>query len=288
MSTPLTQNDLQRTFIAMLFAFAVSVVAQQIAELLIVVTDNWHSDVIPASPLSGRGWDFVALASHQMLALFMLTISWIMWSRSRAPGHLEDIEQIVSAKYVIFIFEIMLVTLYLSISKSVEGDFAAYLRDKSVASYITQTSSRPEAMQMVWVFSLFVLWDYIADVVRSPLAPPAKTWLSKGWGHISGVLIYCSLSLICALGAYLVYKVSPINGTPRQAIYGDLALMCLLLLFNHAKFIEVYFSGFLEKKHARNNTKRVPTRKSSVVSVVVLLFFFLFVLLIEFSKCTQG
>lgn len=280
-----TQRDLQRTFIVMLFAFAVSVVAQQIAELFIVATGNWHSDLFPVSS-AGNSWAvMLSVATHLLLALLMLTISWVMWSKSKAPGHLEDISEIISSKYVVFLLEILLVTLYFSLAKSVEGDFSAYSKEKTVEAYVTQPSARPEAMQMFWIFVIFTLWDYIVDVLKSPTNPPAVAW--KAWllSQVTGILTYCSLSILCAIGALVVFWMAPINGMAVQAIAGDFALILVLLIFNQGKVLEFYLCQLFPRERTRTNTMRSPTTRVIVTNFLLLMFFLITLLSIRIIPC---
>jgi len=206
------QSTLQKTFIAMLFAFAVSVVAQQISELLIVATKNWTMGLGPGQILENIGghmWPILAVATHSLLALLMLAVSWVMWSKSQAAGHLVDIKEIFSVKFITFLLEVLLVTLYFSLSKSAEGDFLNYTKEKTVAAYLTPASARPEAMQMFWIFLIFALWDYIVDVAKSPQANHPKSLKSRAFSSVTGILTYCAVSILCALGALSVYFPRP-------------------------------------------------------------------------------
>jgi hypothetical protein len=273
MSDVMSQKDLQRTFVVMLFAFAVSVVAQQFAELLIVVTDNWHSDLIPLNSINGKGLELTALATHLLLSLLMLTISWVMWSKSKAAGHLEDIDRIFSAKYIVFLVEILLVTLYLSIAKTMEGDFSAYQSHKTIESYVQQISAKPEAMQMCWVFLIFIIWDYFVDVLRSPQDPIAKFGLPWFKSQVTGILTYCMVSIVCLFFTYVIYKLSSPAGSAMQAIAADLGLIIVLLLFYQCKYVENYLFLVFPKERSRANSKREPTNSAIAWSLFLLVFY---------------
>lgn len=92
----MTQNELHKTFIAMLFAFVASTVGQQIAEILVVLTNNWTiedpSGII--ENIYASNWLLASAASHSALALLLFSMSWVMWSKSQAAGHKRDIEDI--------------------------------------------------------------------------------------------------------------------------------------------------------------------------------------------------
>jgi len=262
----------------MIFAFAISVVAQQIADFFIVATNNWTS---PAP--SGKVFDLhflklVAAGTHLLLALLMISISWIMWSRSQAAGHRTDVQEIFSIKFATFIMEVLLVTLYFSLSKSVEGDFSSYSKDKTLESYLTPSSAKPEALQMFLIFCIFATWDLIVDIWKSPTNPLSQgAW--KILDFLAGVITYCSASIICAIGAWLIYHITPENGTPQLAIAGDVALISLLFLFNQGKILEFHLFKVFPLQETRNNTKRTPTRKQ----YIIISFF-----LISYLLCTAA
>jgi hypothetical protein len=280
---PLSQGELQKTFIAMLFAFAVSVVAQQIAEFLTVISSNWHHAVWPGeiySHVYPYIWELAAVAAHSFLSLLMLSVSWVMWSKSKAAGHLEDIEEIFSIKFITFLMEVLLVTLYYSLSKSVEGDFANYSKDKNISSYFASISAKPEAIQMFWIFLIFAIWDVIVDVIKSPKSQSVNGMIRRIGSGISGILTYCAISMACALGALGVYYAMPAQESAAQVIAGDAALVMLLLLFNRAKAWEHYLFMIFPSERTRNNSKRIPTIGGNVLIAVLLTAFIACVLFI--------
>jgi hypothetical protein len=271
-----TQSDLQKTFIAMLFAFAVSVVAQQISELLIVFTNNWKSALTPVDiydNIHDQLLPLLAGASHLTLALLMLSISWVMWSRSQAAGHREDIERIFSVKFITFLLEVLLVTLYYSLTKSAEGDFSAYAKGKSISSYVTPASAKPEAFQMFWIFFIFALWDVIVDVLKSPKTPTPTGIFQNILSFFTGISVYCAVSILCAGGAILVLLAAPAVELPIHAIAGDVALIATLLLFNQGKVLEYYIVKIFPSEGTRNNTKRSPSTQGNLVILALLLIY---------------
>jgi hypothetical protein len=276
-----TQSDLQKTFIAMLFAFAVSVVAQQISELLIVVTNNWKSALTPVDLYENIHTQFfplLACVSHLTLALLMLSISWVMWSRSEAAGHREDIERIFSLKFITFLLEVLLVTLYYSLTKSAEGDFSVYSKDKSISSYITPASAKPEAFQMFWIFSIFALWDVIVDVLKSPQNPAPTGFFRKALSLFTGISVYCAVSMFCACGSILILFAAPAVELPTHAIAGDVALISTLFLFNQGKVLEYYIMKILPSEGTRENTKRLPSMQGNLLILALILVYALSVL----------
>lgn len=253
------QNELHRTFIAMLFAFVAAVVAQQIAEHLIVATSSWKLADNPSAMyerLKGDGLYLVAAASHSVLALLMLVISWIMWSKSQGGGNRSDINSVFSVKFIIVLVEVFLVVLYFAIAKTCEADFSSYKEGLGVRSYVGSASAYPEAVQMQWVFAVFLIWDIIVDVLASPRSTPATGIVSRLVAVSQGLLTYCSVSALCLAGALLISSSAPLKGLPVQAIAGDIALIALLLLFNIGKAFEFYPRKWMPGEQLRNNTAR--------------------------------
>ncbi|EMJ4068943.1 hypothetical protein VVF04_08555 [Pseudomonas aeruginosa] len=273
----MTQNELHKTFIAMLFAFVASTVGQQIAEILVVLTNNWTiedpSGII--ENIYASNWLLASAASHSALALLLFSMSWVMWSKSQAAGHKRDIEDIFSIKYITLLLEVLLVTLYFAISKSAEADFAAYGKEKLVSDFVKNPSAKPEAMQIVWVFVLFAAWDYLSDVFTSPRNPAPNSMFVRVWTHIPGVLTYCSVSIFCALVAWSLSKVTPLSGLPQQAVLGDIALVSLVLFFSRAKSLEYYLLQLFPGEQGRDNTARLnPPTMGRLVLIIVLVVVF--------------
>jgi len=273
----MTQNELHKTFIAMLFAFVASTVGQQIAEILVVLTNNWTiedpSKII--ENIYASNWLLAAAASHATLALILFSMSWVMWSRSQSAGHRKDIEDIFSIKYIVLLLEVLLVTIYFAISKSAETDFVAYGKEKLVSDFVKNPSAKPEATQIVWVFVLFAVWDYLSDVLTSPRTPPLNSKFARFASHIPGILTYCSISIICAFIAWSLSKLTPISGLPQQAVMGDIALVSLVLFFSRAKSLEYYILEIFPSEKSRQNTARLspPTIGRLVLLIALTLIF---------------
>lgn len=267
------QHELHKTFIAMLFAFVVSVVAQQIAEILIVATNNWKVSDSPVGiyeKASSSFWLLMTAASHSLLALLMVSISWVMWSRSQAKSHRADLQTVFSIKFLIMMMEVFLVILYFAIAKSIEADFSAYQKNPSINTFVVDPSAKPEASQIRWVFFIFLLWDVLVDVVQSPRDNPEVGLANRASAKVQGFLVYCSVSLICFLGAWVVSSIAVEKGAPYQAILGDVALIALLFFFSLSKSLEYYLINIFPKEGSRKNT----TRKEPTQVELLLLFFF--------------
>lgn len=277
-SVPMSQNELRRTFIAMLFALVAATIAQQISELLFVVTGGWDLAASPSKMwdnlLSENGMLFASL-SHSFLALLLVAMSWVMWSKSQAGGHKTEISSIFSKEFIILLVEVFLVVLYFAIAKTMEQNFSEYMKGKSIAAFVGTTSARPEALQMMWVFSIYFVWDVIVDVLTSPRTPRLVSVGEKCIGFVQGILTYCSVSLFCVLGAWLVSRNSPSIATPYEALWGDVALVSLLLFFALGKQLEFYAVKIFPGEGTRSNTRRdfAPSTKASIGMVVLVVFY---------------
>jgi hypothetical protein len=278
------QNELHRTFIAMLFAFVAAVVAQQIAEHLIVATNSWKLAYSPNAMyerLKGDGLYLVAAFSHSALALLMLTMSWIMWSKSQGGGNRPDITSVFSVKFLIVLIEVFLVVLYFAVAKTNEANIATYDEELGLRSYVKTASAYPEAVQILWIFAIFLIWDIIVDVLASRRSSPAVGLLNRTVAVGQGVLTYCSVSALCLVGGIAIVKQAPLYGSPTQAISGDIALIALLLFFNIGKSFEYYFRDWMPKEKLRDNTARsMPPKTWELATIGGLILVYVVSLMI--------
>ncbi|MFV7441187.1 hypothetical protein ACNPMZ_06970 [Acinetobacter pittii] len=276
------QNILQKTFIAMIFAFVISFHAQTISEFLTVITDNWT--VFPIS--SAVTIDFLAVAMQILLALLMISISWIMWSKSQAKAHINDIEQIFTIKFITFILEIVLVTLYYSLAKSLEVDFSEYNKTKNVSDYITKVSALPETSLMIMIFGIFLTWDLITDIFKSPSNFVSSDTFDKFSDFVCGFIVYCSVSAICLIASIIIFFVIPPDPTTLTTIYADLALIFILFFFYQAKAYEYYGLNTFHWQATRKNTKRKhpPTTWERRRVILLIILYLAFAVMI---KCTH-
>lgn len=290
-SPPRTQSELQKTFVAMLFAFVAATVAQQLGEILVVATKSWQlansaTEILQAARKDR--WLLVVASSHAILALVMVTVSWVSWSRSQATMHKRDIDSVFSQKFVIFFIEIFLVTLYFSLSKSAETDFAAYLKDGQASSFVKNSSARPEALQLSWVFTVFAIWDYLVDVVR-PFR--WKTFsLSTPLLHLRRVIAFCGVSIFCALIAYTIGLLTPAKGgSPAQIVFGDIALIATVFLFIAAKPFEYFLARGLTPELVGDVTPRGhPSSLKKRRFWVLLAIVFFAAILTRHAPCFLG
>lgn len=275
----LSQNDLRRTFIGMLFALVAATIAQQIGELLFVVTGGWD---VAANPVKmwrnlifGEGM-LLASLSHALLTLLLVSMSWIMWSKSQAAGHRTEISTVFSKEFVILLTEFFLVVLYFAIAKTMEQNFSDYLKTKSISTYVGEISGRPEAIQLMWVFFVFFVWDLLVDVIYSPRDMTPGMTSNKFFSSSQGILTYCSVSLLCILAAWFVTTMTSSLGTPYEAVLADIALIAILLFFNIGKQLEFYLIKLFPGEKSRKNTKR-DVKPSDKTLIIMFLFISIYI-----------
>lgn len=288
---PTYRVELQKTFVAMLFAFVAATVAQQLGEILVVATKAWKlANSAPEMLIAARGdsWLLIVAASHALLALTMVTVSWFSWSRSQATMHKSDIDTVFSRKFIIFLIEIFLVTLYFSISKSAETDYAAYLKDGLTTSFVKNPSARPEALQLLWVFMVFAAWDYLVDVLRPFNWKKLK--FSTPFLHLRRVLAFCGVSLFCASIAYLISAATPATGgSASQIIFGDTALILAVFLFIAAKPFEHFLARGMTSEMIGGVTPREqPTSNQKRRFWILLSLTLVCVVMTKHSPCLLG
>ncbi|WP_404344227.1 hypothetical protein [Vreelandella venusta] len=255
------QNELQKTFIAMLFAFVASAVALQLSNTLVVLTEEWTktNPVSLIERIIDSEYLLLSAMSHSLLALMLFSMSWVMWSKSQAAGHIKDIESVFSLKYTTLLLEVLLVVMYFSIVNSAEGNIEKYKETKQVSDFISNPSAYPEAKQMIWVFAIFAIWDIIVDVIKSPKASSSSKVMQKGKDFIQGVLVYCTLSVVCLLAALWVSLNHSLESSAINAVIGDISLILILLFFNRAKCLEYHLLNIFPDEKKRKNTLRTTS-----------------------------
>lgn len=272
------QNQLQKTFIAMVFAFVISFHAQITTEFLAVLTNDWKS--FPIS--SAVTLDFLAVFTQIVLALLMISISWVMWSKSQANAHLNDINQIFTVKFFTFLLEIILVTLYYGLAKSLEVNFSKFDETKDVSQYITKVSAQPETFLMIIIFAIFLIWDLITDLIKSPTNPVPRDIKGKIKSFFAGYIVYCSVSTVCLAVSLILFLIIPSESSVLVTIFSDLALICILFFFYQAKVCEYYGLKRFPEQCSRKNTNRnaPPTNWEKFRLILLSFLYILFLVMI--------
>jgi hypothetical protein len=278
MDSDKNHNNLKKTFIAMLFALVIATLAESTSDILYVVTNGWEDatnfNTIVLN-LRENNWLIASSISHSILSLLMVSMSWVIWSRSLAAGHKKEISQFVSPTYIILLIEVFLVILYFSLVKNIEGDISGYKTSGDIDKFIIKSSAIPEASIMMWIFITFTLWDFFADVIDSPTNHKESSYLMKIASLFQGFLTYCSISAICAFLCYLVLIYYETNSEPIKTIYADISLILALFIFWSAKPLERLMIDYFPNEDLRDNTSRGEPGKSEWVKLLLSVILYL-------------
>ncbi len=251
----------------MLFALVVAEWATQASVLLELVTNQWSTIPNPFQELANRPTPslvILACFSQAFLSLYLVSMSWVIWSRSNAAGHNQAIDKLFSWPFALLLLEVLLVTLYFALANNIESELE---KAGAVNRYAAcnAVSSRPEALIVVLVFVVYILWDLIADVLSKD--PNERTnglrtdhldW-SNARNLLSRAFVYCLASVICFLLSLLVFWHSDDSMSPHTALAGDIALIAIVIAFRPLKELEPLasslFSDFVPRSESR---RRLP------------------------------
>lgn len=223
-----SELNLRHAFVAMLFAFAISRVGESTILML-----NRLSDV--------GGFDELAVASvfHLLLAVLVITTSWIGWSRSSWKST-EVLTGPFQKAYLLLLIDIVLVINYYYLSLSVD------VQDK-----VGVVSVREELVSILLLFLLYSTWEIVrfwgADrsiyhLFRENLWAVGKCLIlvSVLWffycliDHLTLLtVIGIDISLISVVILFRAFKLSESKSSTGQ------------LTFRHRVFLVTYLFGFL-------------------------------------------
>lgn len=251
-----TKNDLRRIFVGMLFALVVATWAEQFADFLFVLTDGWNSAInlsrLVCNLVSYNGL-MLAPLFHSILALLLVSTSWVMWSKSKAAGHGRPIDTLNSLPFILLLLEVVLVVLYFALVGLTEQNITSFNSGNSLVYFVQRPSALPEAQLLSWIFAVYALWDFLADVIDSPVGKPYEK-VNSLLTTLTGIITYCSVSLLCFIACIFVCLSSLGNQSPIEAVIGDTALLVVLIWFRVGKRLEGVFTKYIPWESTRENT----------------------------------
>lgn len=253
MASPAAEGAVLRiSFVEMLFALAAGQVGIHAAELVAM-----------------EGSARIAGVFHLILGLVVVAASWFGWQRSAVRSSRQEVERLFSMPFMGLLLDVGLVIIYFILIEQV--DITKAPNDVAVIS----PSARPEALWLLVVFVVYVIWDVVTDVL-SPGSIPA---LPTGRQRISVFLravIACTLcSTACALLSALVLLAARDNPTTWSVVLLDVALLAVVLLFRVLKpFLEPKGAALLGVSHlpALAITRTVDGKEGRWIAC--LLFFY--------------
>ena|SRR5271157_6652220 len=131
---------LRHEFVGMMFAVTIGEVGLQTASLI----------------KAGHYLHYLPAYSHLILATVLIAASWVGWTRSPSPGARQDVGAIFSAEFLILLVDVALVILYFILVQAV---------DFSEGPGPSRASAAPEAFWLLWIFSLYLVWDVLTKIV---------------------------------------------------------------------------------------------------------------------------
>ena len=206
--------DLRREFVGMMFALAVGEIGLQVASL---VQAKHVIHYLPAY-------------SHLFLAMFVIALSWVGWSRTAIPGGKKDVEEPFEWPFLVLLLDMAMVVTYFILVRTV--DFADNNRRIDPADEV--------AFWHVLIFGLYVVWDVVTKVAMYE-RPSDAGWL-RGWALLDSTarkeqvrrILRTAPTLICFAISWFLYRV--FSGADGEFLLtADLALLSVVLLFRALK-----------------------------------------------------
>ncbi|MUP36811.1 hypothetical protein [Labilibaculum euxinus] len=206
-------------FIGMMFALAIAQVGVELGDFYV-------------KSLSIR--DHLYVLTHLLLAIFIISSSWIGWQKSKSKGNNEAITDSFSLSYIVLLVDLFLVIFYFIIVKGVEKP-----------TNTTQIASGdPEVFWSMVIFGIYFIWDIITKLIdienHETLAWKLKwkTFLKRGY----------QAPLCFGIIFFLFQPMTEIK-TSNSVVILDIALILTFALFRGLKSEHIFQ---MSNKKARN------------------------------------
>lgn len=201
---PIKQEDggygLRHMFVAMLFALAVgqlAVVSYEIISEYFQCEDCDSYSIYPS-------------LFHIVLALAVITTSWVDWSKTFHLFKIPPLEKVFSISYLVLIIDVVILSLYFALVQSVDRQ--------------GEVSANPEIYILTVIFGLYVVWDIV-------------TACSMGAFRRMHVYVLPSLLIALCLGGVVF-----VRGKLDWWV-ADLLLLSAVFLFRFVKRIQIDLCG---------------------------------------------
>ena len=192
----MTENiKLRHMFVSMLFALVIGQLALESYDVF--KNFRWGLDWFEPS---------INPVLHLLVALFLITTSWVGWSKTFDDPDYPSITGLCSKGYVLLLIDVVILIVYFSLVKSVDP--------LNVASGI------PEAILVMLVFILYFVWDFI--------------YSNK---EISSIMLDVWPSGLSALLCFFVFKMF---SEEQDLIWlTDLCLIAIIFAFRGMKYLQL-------------------------------------------------
>lgn len=225
---------LRHAFVGMLFAL----VAAQIAFNVINLVGIWHESGV--SP----GWWAALLQT--ILALAILTTSWVGWSRTAIPKHRDlRLRGVFGRPYVLLVVDVILVIIYFGVARSTEvAEELEIVGDSVVTTRVTlRPSALAETFGVVLLFAVYLLWDVLMKVWR-PIGKSGEYLREhsiRGWSRWKFSYLQTRASVLCVVWSFLLFYlvwVHRYDANTWFVLLADIWLILLIFMFRLAKYEE--------------------------------------------------
>jgi hypothetical protein len=241
-----SEPKLRHEFVGMMFAVAIGEVGLQTASLI----------------QAGNVLHFLPAYFHLFLAACLIATSWVGWTLSQSPGARADVQNVFEWEFLLLMLDVLLVVVYFIIVKAVDL--------KGEKTVELNASAKPEALGVLAVFCLYLLWDVIS---KGPLYYSRKS--SEPWARY-GVRI--GPTLICCALAFVTRRLVQ-DADPPHVLTADFALVSLVFFFRALKDL---FSALFPGEAVENKELRSKRRWAMTWSTVFGLFLLLGILWTRF------
>lgn len=204
-------KELHREFVGMLFALAIAEVAVAAAAVASAAAKHElaFTTVLPAY-------------THLFLAAIVISTSWVGWGSSKAS--LGFVTSVFSKAFVELLLDVWLVIAYFFLVKGVE---TVQIAGDGVARIAP--SLRADALWVTVIFVTYALWDAWTKLAPRSLRASLPSYKKRGWASIA-----CALLALIALLAF--WNSTSVGAF--QAVFGDLSLLALVLVFRAMKLAD--------------------------------------------------
>jgi hypothetical protein len=197
-----SEPKVRHEFVGMMFAVTIGEVGLQAASLV-------HAK---------HYTHFLPFYSHLLLAIIVVTSSWVGWSLSQAPGNRRDVDGIFTWGFCTLLLDVFLVITYFIMVRTIEvGKLPEQARIDT---------PEKEAWLIVLMFALYFVWDIVTKML-------AYDKIRDGpWSRNCGLRM---LPTVACLFLAIIVRWQVVGFQLVHYVNADIALLALALAFRAFK-----------------------------------------------------
>jgi hypothetical protein len=200
---------LRHEFVGMMFAITIGEIGLQTAGVV----------------QAGHRIHYLPAYTHLFLAMFVVALSWVGWSRSFAPGGRNDVREPFEWEFVVLLLDVSMVVTYFILVRTVDFGSEQSRRIDSASEV---------AKWHVLIFGLYIAWDAVTKVLIHERAVGAG-WLSGMWKGARDFLPRIVPTVICLAISWILYQGFKSSTDPAHLLSADFTLLWLVLGFRALK-----------------------------------------------------